>query len=142
VTKERLTWAAMFATLTIGGCTTTTVLHPPAWPEGVEVLATPPTTAPIAVIETNASGGAFGGGTMTSCREEMTAKAKELGATAIYISSETRTSAFYLEIFEATEASCRAFAYVAVSHDAAVPAPVVPPAQPSPAPATTAKPRR
>jgi len=90
--------SALFCTLcalSVSGCYSTTVLRPAAWPQGVELLAAPPAAPPLAMVEAT-GGGIFG--SPGACREALTAKAKELGAVAIYMPSET-------------SGACRAFAY-------------------------------
>jgi hypothetical protein len=113
----------------LGGCVTTTVLRPADWPEGVEVLAAPPSAPPLAMIETLAVYQS-----PESCREELAKKAKDLGAGAIYVASESRSVGYALVIIQQTNVACRAFAYAAVSHEAA---PVPPPVAPAPPPPAT-----
>ena len=126
--------ALLATTFTLGGCYSTTVLRPADWPEGIEVLAAPPPGPPLAMIETLAEYHS-----PESCREELARKAKELGATAIYVASESRSVSYALAILGETDVTCRAFAYAAVSHEAA-PAPTPAPTLAPPPPAT--KPRR
>lgn len=85
--------ALLATTFTLGGCYSTTVLRPADWPEGIEVLAAPPPGPPLAMIETLAEYHS-----PESCREELARKAKELGATAIYVASESRSVSYALAI--------------------------------------------
>jgi len=126
----------LVAPIMLGGCYTSTVTLHASWPEGVEVLAAPPPSEkPIAMIDTTS--GLFG--SPEGCREELAHKAKELGATSIYVPTESRSFGFFLEIFWGNEVACRAFAYASAA--AAAPQ-EAPPVQPAPAPTPTAKPRR
>jgi hypothetical protein len=134
VNTNRLTCAALLAPLFFGGCVTTTVLRPADWPEGIEVLAAPPSAPPLAMIETLAVYTSH-----ESCREELAKKAKELGATAIYVASESRSVGYALVLIQQTNAACRAFAYAAVSPEV-TPAPM--PAAPTTPPPVTTKARR
>jgi len=85
----------LLCVMSVSGCYSTTVLRPAAWPQGVELLAAPAAAAPLAMVEAE-GGGLFG--SAHACRDALTAKAKELGAVAIYVPSES-------------SGACVAFAY-------------------------------